>query len=142
MIEYEPSSVISTAEELRALYGEASPRALIKELDHVSPHYQQFIEASPFAVIGSVGPEGLDTSPRGDPPPRLPPAGPDRPRRGPGPGRPAEGRARRGQSTSSNSRSRCCICALRRARMLLCIWLTRDSERSSVAPISFMVICS
>ena len=68
MIEYEPSSVISTAEELRALYGEASPRALIKELDHVSPHYQQFIEASPFAVIGSVGPEGLDTSPRGDPP--------------------------------------------------------------------------
>ena len=68
MIEYEASKVISTPEALRALYGEASARALVKELDHISPHYQQFIEASPFVVIGSVGPEGLDTSPRGDPP--------------------------------------------------------------------------
>ena len=68
MIEYETSSVINSPEELRTLYGEASARALIKELDHVSPHYQKFIEASPFVVVGSVGPEGLDTSPRGDPP--------------------------------------------------------------------------
>jgi len=30
----------------------------------------------------------------------------------------------------------------RRARMAECIWLTRDSERSRVAPISFMVISS
>jgi hypothetical protein len=37
---------------------------------------------------------------------------------------------------------RCCICALRRARIDECIWLTRDSERSSVRPISFMVISS
>ena len=68
MIDYDPSSQITTPAALRALYGEASPRALIKELDHVSPHYQQFIEASPFVVVGSVGPEGLDTSPRGDAP--------------------------------------------------------------------------
>ncbi len=68
MIDYDPSSRISTPEELRTLYGEASPRALIKELDHISSHYQQFIEASPFVVVGSVGPEGVDTSPRGDAP--------------------------------------------------------------------------
>ena len=42
----------------------------------------------------------------------------------------------------SSSRERCCIWALRRARMELCIWLTRLSERSRVAPISFMVISS
>jgi len=30
----------------------------------------------------------------------------------------------------------------RRCRIELCIWLTRLSERSSVAPISFMVSCS
>ena len=46
------------------------------------------------------------------------------------------------QSTGSSSFSRCCIWLLRRARMEECIWLTRDSERSSVAPISFMVMPS
>ncbi|XOV83970.1 MAG: pyridoxamine 5'-phosphate oxidase family protein [bacterium] len=68
MTEFDPSTVITTPAALRALYGEPSARSLIKELDHVSPHYQQFIEASPFVVVGSVGPEGLDTSPRGDAP--------------------------------------------------------------------------
>ena len=41
-----------------------------------------------------------------------------------------------------NSRSRCCICALSRARIEECIWLTRLSDRSSVMPISFIVISS
>ena len=44
--------------------------------------------------------------------------------------------------SNQNSFSRCCICAFRRARIEECIWLTRLSERSSVRPISFMVISS
>ena len=37
MIESDPATQIRAAEELRRVYGEAMPRALIKELDHVSP---------------------------------------------------------------------------------------------------------
>lgn len=58
---------IDTVEQLRALYGEPVPRSLTKELDHISAHYQQFIEKAPFVVVATAGPEGLDCSPRGDP---------------------------------------------------------------------------
>jgi PPOX class probable FMN-dependent enzyme len=53
---------------LSALYGEASGAAVAKEIDYIHPHYQAMIEASPFLVLATCGPEGLDTSPRGDPP--------------------------------------------------------------------------
>lgn len=33
-------------------------------------------------------------------------------------------------------------CAFMRSIIAECIWLTRDSDKSSVAPISFIVICS
>ena len=35
-----------------------------------------------------------------------------------------------------------CVPRIRGAMMLVCIWLTRDSERSSVSPSSFIVISS
>ena len=41
-----------------------------------------------------------------------------------------------------NSGRRIASCAWRRDTMLECIWLTRDSLRSSVAPISFIVMSS
>ena len=59
--------VLTTIEELEALYGEPLGRSLIKEIDHISDHYRAFVEASPFLIIASIGPEGLDCSPRGDP---------------------------------------------------------------------------
>lgn len=59
---------ISSIDALEALYGPPLDRALVKEIDHISPHYRSFIEAAPFVVIASVGPEGLDCSPRGDAP--------------------------------------------------------------------------
>jgi PPOX class probable FMN-dependent enzyme len=34
----------------------------------VHPLYRPYIEAAPFAVLATLGPEGLDTSPRGDAP--------------------------------------------------------------------------
>lgn len=59
--------VITSVEELDELYGPPMEVAVIKELDHVSEHYRRFIEVSPFVVLATAGPEGLDCSPRGDP---------------------------------------------------------------------------
>src|ERR1700724_2005153 len=52
---------------LNALYGEISAGAAAKEIDYIHPHYRAMIEASPFMVLATCGPEGLDASPRGDP---------------------------------------------------------------------------
>ena len=59
---------VETIAQLESLYGTPSQAALVKEIDHVSDHYRQFIEAAPFVVMATCGPEGLDCSPRGDPP--------------------------------------------------------------------------
>ena len=59
---------ITTLEQLDALYGAPVPAALAKEIDYISEHYRAFIEKAPFVVVATVGPEGLDCSPRGDPP--------------------------------------------------------------------------
>ena len=58
---------VQTEAQLEALYGLPSGPAVIKEIDHVSDHYRAFIEASPFVVLATCGPEGLDCTPRGDP---------------------------------------------------------------------------
>ena len=52
---------------LGTLYGEISAGAIAKEIDYIHPHYRQMIEASPFVVLATSGPGGLDASPRGDP---------------------------------------------------------------------------
>ena len=59
---------VTTVEQLDALYDAPVPAALVKEIDTISDHYRAFIEASPFVVVATCGPEGLDCSPRGDPP--------------------------------------------------------------------------
>ena len=60
---------IATAEALESLYSD-SPYgpALIKETGHITAEYRKLIEAAPFVVLATIGPEGLDCSPRGDPP--------------------------------------------------------------------------
>jgi uncharacterized protein len=60
-------SLIRDEEGLNALYGQSSPGAIAKEIDYIHPHYRAIIEASPFMVLATSGPEGLDASPRGDP---------------------------------------------------------------------------
>ena len=57
---------ITDITQLDALYGDASPRSLTKEIDSLNPQYQSFIEASPFMAVATVGMEGLDCSPRGE----------------------------------------------------------------------------
>lgn len=58
---------IDTLEALDALYGAPAGASLMKEIDHIAEPYRRFVEAAPFLVLASVGPEGLDCSPRGDP---------------------------------------------------------------------------
>jgi len=53
---------------LEALYGTPSAGAIAKEIDHVHPHYASMIAASPFMVLATSGPGGMDASPRGDAP--------------------------------------------------------------------------
>ena len=59
---------ITTIEELESIYGKPLERSLAKEIDHISEHYRAFIEKAPFVTLATCGPEGLDCSPRGDPP--------------------------------------------------------------------------
>ncbi len=59
---------ITTAEQLDALYGAPVGGSLTKEIGYISESYRKFIEAAPFVVVATSGAEGLDCSPRGDPP--------------------------------------------------------------------------
>ena len=59
-------SVISTIEELEAIYGCPGEASMVKVADRITPSYRVLIEKSPFAALATSGPEGLDCSPRGD----------------------------------------------------------------------------
>ena len=58
---------IDTLPRLEALLGTLSDASVHKELPYVHPAYRAMIAASPFAVLATTGPGGLDASPRGDP---------------------------------------------------------------------------
>ncbi len=58
--------VIATIEQLEAIYGQTNDASTVKVADRVTPSYRVMIEKSPFAALATVGPEGLDCSPRGD----------------------------------------------------------------------------
>jgi PPOX class probable FMN-dependent enzyme len=57
---------ITTDAQLAQLFGEVGEASSKKEVSFVHPHYRALIEASPFAVLATSGPDGLDASPRGD----------------------------------------------------------------------------
>jgi PPOX class probable FMN-dependent enzyme len=59
--------LVTTMEQLESMYGEVYPPARVKEIDHVNADYRLFIEKAPFVTVATVGPDGLDCSPRGDP---------------------------------------------------------------------------
>jgi PPOX class probable FMN-dependent enzyme len=58
--------LITTEQQLEALYGAKNPNSIIKELDRISDGYRKLIEAAPFVAVATSGPEGLDCSPKGD----------------------------------------------------------------------------
>jgi PPOX class probable FMN-dependent enzyme len=61
--------IVDSLEALEALYTPGPVAAsTVKVADRITPHYRALIEASPFLALATVGPEGLDCSPRGDQP--------------------------------------------------------------------------
>ena len=61
-------TTLNTVEELEAIYGKPGEASLVKEVPEIIPQYREYIEAAPFCTLATVGPEGLDCSPRGDVP--------------------------------------------------------------------------
>ncbi|PHM49507.1 pyridoxamine 5'-phosphate oxidase family protein [Xenorhabdus miraniensis] len=51
---------------LEQIYGKPAAASVFKEVNYIHPVYRPFIEASPFVTLATVGPEGMDVSPRGD----------------------------------------------------------------------------
>jgi uncharacterized protein len=61
-------TILHTLEDLEALYGAPAAPSLVKETDRIVPDYRPYIERSPFVILATSGPQGLDCSPRGDRP--------------------------------------------------------------------------
>jgi PPOX class probable FMN-dependent enzyme len=61
-------SIIRTVAELEALYDAPVPTSITKEVGHLTDLHRAYVEASPFVIVATSGPGGVDCSPRGDPP--------------------------------------------------------------------------
>ena len=59
-------ATITSVAELETIYGKPVEAAVVKVAGWVTPAYRALIGVSPFAVLATVGPEGMDCSPRGD----------------------------------------------------------------------------
>lgn len=59
-------TIIRTIEDLRHIYADVTEASVAKVTSMLTPEYRSMIEASPFMALATVGPEGLDCSPRGD----------------------------------------------------------------------------
>lgn len=68
MPDYPKQHTITNIGALEELFGTPGVASVAKEVAFVHPHYRAMIEASPFAVLATNGPDGLDASPRGDAP--------------------------------------------------------------------------
>ncbi|MGE8179008.1 pyridoxamine 5'-phosphate oxidase family protein [Pseudomonas fluorescens] len=60
--------MLTTVEQLEAIYGLPHDRAVRKEIPFLNLDYQAMVRASPLVILSSVGPGGMDGSPRGDTP--------------------------------------------------------------------------
>ena len=64
---FDQEHLIADVAALERLYGLPAGASVEKEVTYIHPHYRRMIEVSPFVVLATSGPGGLDTSPRGDP---------------------------------------------------------------------------
>ena len=60
------TSVVKSVDQLEQIYGQPIPTSIVKEVDRLNDVYRKLIEAAPFVVIATSGPDGLDCSPKGD----------------------------------------------------------------------------
>ncbi|RYE38470.1 MAG: pyridoxamine 5'-phosphate oxidase family protein [Hyphomicrobiales bacterium] len=62
-------TIVTSVEQLETLYTPAPAAASMVKVTHrMTPEYRRLVEASPFAALATIGPEGIDCSPRGDQP--------------------------------------------------------------------------
>lgn len=61
------SQIVSDIAALEGIYGKPAAASIKKEVAYIHPHYREFNEAAPFALLATSGSGGLDVSPRGDP---------------------------------------------------------------------------
>lgn len=54
----DPTHRITDLDTLQARYGTPAPNSLTKEVDYLHPHYRAFVEAAPFVVLATSGPQG------------------------------------------------------------------------------------
>ena len=59
---------ITSLDQLTALYGVPQIASTAKVARRITPAYARLIDASPFAILATVGPDGVDCSPRRDRP--------------------------------------------------------------------------
>jgi len=57
---------IQTIDQLKQIYGDVTEASVVKVTRTLTAEYRHLIKASPFMALATVGPEGLDCSPRGD----------------------------------------------------------------------------
>src|SRR5688572_30663713 len=61
--------VVASEDELRAVVGQPTARAVAKVVRIIDEHARRFIAHAPFVFVASAGADGrLDVSPKGDPP--------------------------------------------------------------------------
>ena len=69
MVQTTYGKVVRTKEELRALMGEPSERAVKKQMDHLDDHCRTILAHAPFMLLGTANATGwCDVSPKGDAP--------------------------------------------------------------------------
>lgn len=65
---YEPTDIVATEAELRAIHPEIYSSQTGKIIDHIDPICRKWIERSPFLAIATFGKAGrVDVAPKGDP---------------------------------------------------------------------------
>ncbi|WP_320201533.1 pyridoxamine 5'-phosphate oxidase family protein [Agrobacterium sp. rho-13.3] len=59
-------TIIRSVDDLKQIYAGVSEASVAKVTSALTAEYRQMIEASPFLALATIGPEGIDCSPRGD----------------------------------------------------------------------------
>lgn len=59
--------LVTSIDQLESLYGEPVASSIAKVSPVITPLQREYIDAAPFVVVATVGPNGVDCSPRGDP---------------------------------------------------------------------------
>ena len=60
------TNAVKSIDQLEQIYGQPIPTSIVKEVDRLNEVYRKLVEAAPFVVIATSGPDGLDCSPKGD----------------------------------------------------------------------------